>query len=209
MTLKEIFKKVLSAPYIQLKENAASYFAECSGETLTLLFQGSNGKEDWKNNFDFPAKPYREMKDIWFVHRGFLRVFKTIEPYIAPMIADKNVRRIVIAGYSHGAALALLCHEYTVFHRPDIAPFIDGYGFGCPRVVWWKPNKHVLGRFARFTVIRNCRDLVTHVPPRLFGFRHVGTMRKIGDGAAYGPIKSHFPENYLTELDKLQRRHGI
>ncbi len=209
MTLKEIFEKVLGAPYIQLEENAASYYAERSGETLTLLFQGSDGKEDWMNNFDFPAKPYHEMADVWFVHRGFLRVFKTIEPYIAPMIADKSVRKVVIAGYSHGAALALLCQEYAVFHRPDIAPFIDGYGFGCPRVVWWKPNKRVLARFARFTVIRNCRDLVTHLPPRLFGFRHAGTMRKIGDGAKYGPIRSHFPENYLTELDKLQRRHGI
>ena len=207
--MKDIFERVLNAEYIELPEYTASYCTEREGETLYILFEKSNGKEDWRNNFAFPAKAYKEMQDKWYVHRGFLRVFKTIEPHIAPLIEDKTIRRIVVAGYSHGAALALLCHEYCVFHRPDIAPFIDGYGFGCPRVVWWKPNKRVLARFARFTVIRNCRDLVTHLPPRLFGFRHVGTMRKIGDGAKYGQIESHFAENYLTELDKLQRRHGI
>ncbi len=208
-TMLQLFKQILEAPYIQLEENAASYYLRRDGETLYLLFEASNGKEDWKNNFDFPAKPYKEMVDVWFVHRGFLRVWKTIEPHVAESVADPSVKKIIIGGYSHGAAIAVLCHEYCVFHRPDIAPFIDGYGFGCPRVVWWKPNKRVLSRFARFTVIRNCRDLVTHLPPRIFGFRHVGAMRKVGDGAKYGPIKSHYPENYLSELDKLQRRHGI
>lgn len=209
MYLCDLFNRVINVPYIQLQENAASYYTEREGDTLCIYFECSNGATDWKNNFDFPAKPYREMKDLWFVHRGFLRVFKTVEPYIAPLVADKSVKQIIVAGYSHGAALALLCHEYCVFHRPDIAPFIDGYGFGCPRVVWGFYNKKLKARFERFTVIRNCRDIVTHVPPACFGFRHVGKMKHVGKGKKYGLIKSHRAENYLVELQILHRREWI
>lgn len=203
-TLLTLFEWVLQVPYHQLEENAASYFTKRDGDTLYLFFEKSNGKEDWKNNFDFPAKPYREMKDLWFVHRGFLKVFKTIEPYIEAEVNDPTVKHIVIGGYSHGAALALLCHEYCVFHRPDIAKEIYGAGFGCPRVVWGKLNKRLKARFAQFVVIRNCRDLITHLPPWLFGFRHVGKMYKIGCHERYGIIKSHYAENYLKELFLLE-----
>ena len=80
--LSDLYNRVLTAKYIQLEENAASYCTEVSGDTLYILFEWSNGKVDWKNNFDFPAKPYGEMKHRWFVHRGFLRVWKTIRDEI-------------------------------------------------------------------------------------------------------------------------------
>ena len=200
--LYALFERTLNGAYIELKEHAASYRVEREGETLFLFFEKSNGAEDWRNNLDFPAKPYREMKDLWFVHRGFLRVFKAIEPHIAPLIEDKKVREIIISGYSHGAALALLCHEYCVFHRPDIAPRITGFGFGCPRVVWGVLKKTLKERFKQFTVIRNCSDIVTHVPPALFGFRHVGKMLHIGRGERYGLIKSHYAKKYISALSK-------
>lgn len=204
--LYQLFVRTLEGEYIQLQEHAASYRVERCGTTLYLFFEKSNGAVDWLNNLDFPARPYREMKEPWFVHRGFLRVFKAIEPHIAPLVEDRRVQKIIISGYSHGAALALLCHEYCVFHRPDLAGKIEGFGFGCPRVVWIFLNKRLKARLERFTVIRNGRDLVTHLPPLLFGFRHVGKMMRIGKGAGYGAIKAHRPENYLSELKKLSRK---
>lgn len=202
-TLLELFRNINSVPYTQLEENSASYYTRREGDTLYILFEPSNGKEDWKNNFNFPAKPYKEMKDIWFVHRGFLRVWKTIEPRVAPLIQSKRVRHIVIGGYSHGAAIALLCHEYCMFHRRDIALFIEGYGFGCPRVIWGFLKKRMKERFKNFTFIRNDKDIVTHLPPVLFGFRHVGKKLHIGKGKHYGLVKSHYPENYIKELMTL------
>lgn len=202
--LLELFIRTLEGSYTQLKENAASYRTEQRDGTLFLFFEKSNGAVDWRNNFDFPAKPYREMEDVWFVHRGFLRVFKSIEPHIAPLISDVNVQEIVISGYSHGAALALLCHEYCVYHRPDIKEKIRGYGFGCPRVLWGCLNDRLKERFKNFRVIRNGNDLVTHLPPVLFGFRHVGKKICIGKGAWYGPIDAHRPGNYLYELKHYQ-----
>ena len=201
--LYELFSNTLNTSYIQLAENSASYMTTVVGDRLYLYFEKSNGATDWKNNLDFPAKPYNEMQGTWFVHRGFLRVFKTIKPYIAPYVADTNIKSIVISGYSHGAALALLAHEYCVFNRPDIKNSIMGYGFGCPRVVWGTISAKLQARFNNFTVVRNCRDIVTHLPPILFGFHHVGKMLHIGKNANYNGIDSHRADNYLSSLRLL------
>ena len=195
MTLKSIFEKVLNARYTHIEQETASFATERDGTTLYILFEWSNGATDWRNNFDFPAKPYRDMKSLWFAHRGFLRVWKTIEPYLHKAIMDLTVDKIIIAGYSHGAAIALLCHEYCKFNRLDIP--VEGYGFGCPRVAWGFLGETVKQRFDGFTVIRNRRDLITCVPPIWLGFRHVGNVKTIG---RTNPIKDHFSERYLIEL---------
>lgn len=202
MTMYQLFDRTLRAPYSQIKENAASYFSKREGNALYLFFEKSNGATDWKNNLDFPAKPYRSMSELWFVHRGFLRVFRTIEPLITPLVSDKSVKKIVISGYSHGAAIALLCHEFCVFNRPDIATNIVGFGFGCPRVVWGFLRKSVKTRLKNFTVVRNCRDIVTHLPPWILGYRHVGRVLHIGRERRLSGVDSHRPEYYLEELSR-------
>lgn len=206
--LKELFNKLLDLKdkYVHL-ENDASFYLERQGNTLHIYFEDSNGATDWKNNFKFAAKsvvsvkkPYKNMSDKWKAHRGFLGVWKTIEPYLQPYICDLTVNKIVIGGYSHGAAIALLCYEYCKYNRPDISENIEGYGFGCPRVVWGFVGKSVKERFNGFLVIKNGKDLVTHVPPALFGYRHVGNILKIGRNKGYRPIESHYPDKYLIEL---------
>lgn len=201
--LLDLFKQVLSVEYTSIAKSEASFFYEVRGKVLYIFFEHSNGIVDWRNNFDFPAKPYKEMGGIWYVHRGFLRVWKSAKRYLKTQIFNPDLDGIVIVGYSHGAALALLCHEFCVFNRPDIADNIVGYGFGCPRVVFGCLKRNICERFKNFYVIRNCRDIVTHVPPVLFGFRHVGNIIHIGQQAKYGPIDSHRPENYLAQLEKL------
>lgn len=207
MTLRALFELVRSSSYIEL-ENGASYQLLRNGTHLTVLFQESNGKLDWRANFAFAARPYKDMNEKWWCHRGFLRMWKACEEQLEATLLNPEVTDITIAGYSHGAALAVLCHEWCVFHRPDIAASIHGYGFGCPRVLW-RANKKVLDRWCNFTVVRCCKDLVTHLPPRLFGYKHVGLMRHIGRGAGYRPIKSHYPDKYLTELRLLEDKYGI
>lgn len=200
--LLEYFKSVLNAKYTHLEEETASFAYEVKEEdgfkSLHIYFECSNGATDWKNNFDFPAKPYRDMEDKWYAHRGFLRVWKVIEPHLKEVIMTPDIRYIHIYGYSHGAAIALLCHEYCKYHRPDIN--VWGYGFGSPRVIWGFPNKRVKERFMGFTVIRNKKDIVTHLPPALFGFRHY-RVRTIGDGS-YSCIDAHRPGSYIAELEK-------
>lgn len=196
--LKELYEKILNARYIHIDQETASYIYGVEGNTLYILFEWSNGKTDWFNNFDFPARPYRDMHDKWYAHRGFMRVWKVIEPNIKDVICDQTIKKIIIGGYSHGAAIAVLCHEYCKFNRPDAD--IRGYGYGCPRVVWGFLRKAVRKRFEGFTVIRNGRDIVTFVPPAILGYRHIGNLIEIGKDADYNPIDAHRPENYIKEL---------
>lgn len=202
MTLKKLFEKVLHVNHIQLEEETASYFVEREGDTLRLLFEKSNGRTDWMNNLDFPAKPYRDMEDQWHAHRGFLRVWKAMEPHLADLIADPTVKRIEIAGYSHGGAVALLCFEYCKYHRPEIE--VVGFGFGAPRVVWGPVPEKVKARLEGFVVIRNGADLVTHLPPLFFGYRHTGPVCHVyKHGMGVTPIKDHYPDKYRACLSCL------
>lgn len=196
----DILQQCLVVPYFR-HGATADYAAVRTGGSLYLYFEDSNGRGDWKRNLDFPAKPYRRQKDgLWFCHRGFLRVWKDLEPVLAPMIADSSVRRIVVAGYSHGAALAVLCHEYIWFHRPDLRGALEGWGFGCPRVLWGPMPQSLYRRWDTFITVRNVPDLVTHLPPSLLGYHHVGTMLEIGAKGRYSPTEAHLAENYLHEL---------
>lgn len=197
MNLHDTFKECLQAEYSHC-ENDGDYCLKREGNTLKIFFEWSSGEGDWRNNFDFPAKPYRHMKHLWFCHRGFLKVWKSIEPYLAEHINNAEINRIEIVGYSHGAAIALLCYEYCIFNRPDID--IEGVGIGCPRVFWGIVPKKVKERFKNFTVVRNGVDIVTHVPPALFGFRHISAIFEIGQDKSKGLIDDHRPENYLENL---------
>lgn len=187
----------LNTDYTQV-ENAGDYAIKREGNVLKILFEWSDGAEDWKNNFDFPMKPYKHMENLWFCHRGFLKVWKSIEPYLTNEISNTEVKKIQIIGYSHGAAIALLCYEYCIYHRPDCD--VQGVGFGCPRAFWGYVPKSVKERFKNFKVVRNGNDIVTHVPPALFGFRHISDIIEIGNGMTDGAIDDHRPENYLKNL---------
>jgi hypothetical protein len=204
--LSEIFNSVLDAEYTHLEKETASYWYAKEGNTLTIRFEWSNGKTDWLNNFDFPAKPYRDMGDKWYAHRGFLKVWKAIEPHLASAIKDLDIEVIDIAGYSHGAAIALLCHEYCKYNRVDCK--VTGVGYGCPRVIWGFLKTPVKRRFEGFTVVRNKRDMVTHVPPAIFGFRHPNSLLKLDDGIPCNSIDAHRPEEYIKSLTKYEEENA-
>lgn len=200
MNLSSLFIHCLHASYTHI-QNSADFALERIDSTLYIYFASSEGVEDWRNNLDFPARAYRsDDQPIWFAHRGFLRVWESIIDYIATDLADSTVERFVITGYSHGAALAALCHEYVWRNRPDLRRQVEGYGFGCPRVIWGIPSACLKERWDRFTVIRNLDDIVTHLPPAFLGYTHVGKLLEIGQRGKYSGIDAHRPENILVEL---------
>ena len=194
-----LFEACLSKSYRET-ENGGSWAFDRFGETLFLWFQQSHGVTDWLNNLNFHATPYHEMTPQWYCHAGFLSVWKSILPHLTSLIEDGNVKRICTVGYSHGAALAVLCHEYVWYHRPDLRDRICGFGFGCPRVLHGCVPEEVAIRWEHFFVIRNLDDIVTHLPPRVSGFCHVGKLVEVGSGGKYSAIDAHRPESYLREL---------
>lgn len=103
--LYQMFQDCLNQNYISV-ENDGDYAIHLEEDTLKIFFEWSNGKVDWKNNFSFAVKPYKDMKVVWRCHRGFLKVWKSIKPYIKEDIMNPKIKKIEIVGYSHGAAIA-------------------------------------------------------------------------------------------------------
>ena len=206
----EKFRKCLSfvKEYTHV-ENDGSYHwvldtTEKDEKKLTLYFEWSNGKTDWRNNFKFlaiPWKPYKKQSTLWLCHRGFLKVWKSIEPYIVDDILNPDIKIIDIVGYSHGGALAQLCYEYVKFNRPDVE--VTGVGFGAPRVFWGIARDDVKTRFKGFKVVRNGKDIVTHLPPAIFGYRHISEVVEIGESV--GLIKDHLEDRYIEALTNLNK----
>ena len=206
--LEDLYLRCLNAPYIHT-ENDGDYFYEIKNNILYLYFQCTNGGDDWKNNFDFPAKPYSDMGSKWRCHRGFLRVWKSIKPFLIDVIMDENIEVVYIVGYSHGAAIATLAHEYVWFNRPDLRNNMKGFGFGCPRCYWgFRVKKFLKERWENFYPIRNINDLVTHVPPVLFGFRHVHKVVELENSDLknvhrnHPAVDAHYPDNYIYSIQK-------
>ena len=198
-----LFNRCLKANY-KLTENGGSYSIEVDGNTLYILFECSREKEDWKNNFDFPKTPYKRMNEKWYAHRGFLRVWRSIRDEIECEVSNilfssPSIENIICVGYSHGGALALFATEDMEYNH-GIEYNVSGYGFGAPRVIWGIVPKSLKARLSRYTVIRNIPDIVTHLPPKIFGFRNVGKLIKLGKHFKYNPIKAHYSKSYKTEL---------
>ena len=195
MRLYNLFYECINTRY-EAAGCCANYALRREFNTIYIFFEKSVGKADWKSNLDFPVRAHKS----WFAHRGFLAVWNEIQPYLANAIADRSIKRVIITGYSHGAAIAVLCHEYVWYNRPDLRENLYGYGFGCPRVLWGIKSAEMKKRWEKFTVVRNIDDIVTHVPPLLLGYTHVGNMLKIGERGKYSRIDAHREENILNEL---------
>ena len=197
--LRQLFISCLEAEY-RNSEGMGSYAYLRDGDLLYIFFEKSNGAVDWLNNLSYHATPRGREEDEWFCHEGFLRAFNEILPFIDGAISSPSTRRIITVGYSHGAALALLCHEYIWFKRPDIIDACESYGFGCPRVIFGTVPREG-ERWCNFYVVRNIDDAVTHLPPRFVGYRHVGGLIEIGKAGKYSGIDAHRQENYVIELE--------
>ena len=223
--LSELFHKcAYDIPYQTVGEDVNYAFEEdIKNNTLTIYFQGSSSVWDWVRNFLFKKRPYKDMGIPYRVHRGFLAAWKEVEDIIISKITETNInstnykwKHIIIVGYSHGGALAAFCHECVWFHRPDLREEgLEGYGFEAPRIYGgWHVKKELQERWAKFIVIRDNNDLVTHCPPALFRFCHVGSILKIHGDIKLGPdkwyipncIKSHYPQVVYDGLVKAENK---
>lgn len=191
--LTELFLKCLRGDYIHL--DSVSYAFLYEGAALTILFEDSNGAVDWYRNLDFAAEDYEGA----LVHRGFLSSFLTVEREIADALAPSRLRRVTVAGYSHGGALATLCHAYAYRARPDLRAHLQTVTYGAPRVYRRAPQG-ASAVFARLLRVENEGDIVTDLPPRAFGFSHVGTPLRIGAQGESTPFQAHTAESYLRAL---------
>jgi len=149
-----------------------------------LVFPPTQSTLDWKQNFDFFIVPYKNMTKKWYAHRGFLLKYKSVNDNI--LNAVKGLDNLTITGYSQGAALAVLAHEDIHYNYLNLN--INSIVFGCPKVVTWNAPSVRWSTFVRY---KNGNDIVTHVPPSIFGFKYVGTEIKVGVKRFFLSIRDH------------------
>jgi hypothetical protein len=203
MTKLELFKKACDSGAKTAGKNT-QYTISSDATNIYLAIQGSCDADDWKFNFSFWLKPifslwkkpYKRMNTLWFAHWGFATAWKLAKDQIvADVIAVLENKQLVILGYSHGAALATMAHEYFQFNGYNPTSYV----FGCPRVLWL-PSKTIRSRFLDLTMINRRGDLVAHVPPVLFGYRHIAKPELVGKPALIW-WKRHLISEYTVELD--------
>ena len=171
------------------------FFTDHGTHTVYCCFQGSNGARDWWHNFmampgkgagDRSAEPYRGCG--WRVHAGFARVWRSGNETVmaeARELHGKWARSrplpggrwgaydMVFCGYSHGAALAQLAGENWRFLHGGPTSGTRVITFGSPKLAWGDRAAFHLQSALDLTAWINRADIVTAVPPRSWGFRHV------------------------------------
>ncbi len=205
--LYNLFSRCLTAEYVTVS-NGADIAFQREGDGLYIFFEKSDGLEDWINNLSFCVQPYGEMEHPWRCHGGFLRVFKSTREAINEALSNKKIRSVTLVGYSHGAALALLAQEYIWFNYPNLRKSLRGFGFGCPRVLYGRIPRQVIARWSTFTRVSHRCDLITHLPPAIFGFHHAGRCLRIGKPMLSG-IDAHRPESYQRALSRRMRAEKL
>ena len=217
MKLFELFENCAYKIKYQQAGDSVNYAFVEDGSTLYIYFQGSNSITDWVRNFFFKKVPYKFMGDKFRVHAGFLAAWKEVEDIVINKVTKKKkeefiYKKIIIVGYSHGAALSALAYECIWYNRIDLRrEGIEGYGFEAPRMFGsYRVPIEIKNRWYGFKVIRCNNDIVTHCPLWIFGYCHVGEILKIqGDTKLVENkqpkfIKSHYPQVVLDGLKKYE-----
>lgn len=208
-SIANLFKNTGEVSYTNYGDSVDMAFIE-EANKLYIYLEGSYEISDWVLNFWFVKRPYKDMKIPYKVHGGFLRCWKMIKDVVIAKISSKPYEKIIIVGYSHGAALAMLCHECVWYHRPDIRDKSYTLAIEGPRVyAGFKVKQELKERWDRFYLIRNGVDIVTHVPPKLFGFTHVGNIIEIGHKPSLRFIKDHYPQSVYYAIVEYEKTHKL
>lgn len=161
-----------------------------SEDTLLISFQDSRTTKDWFYNFNFFAKPYHNMKNLFFIHRGFLKKYKAVQQRIHKTIEEFKPKKLLLRGYSLGGALAQICHEDMWFNYPEIN--LETVVFGSPQPFSWF-NAHVLkDRLKNVIRVESEKDIVTYLPSMFLGFWSYGKKIRIGKKALIGFPSGHY-----------------
>lgn len=204
-----IFKKILSANY-ETCGNDLQYAIEYEDETniLYVFFQGSTSKEDWKNNFDFPVKPYSQGQRKLLYHGGYCKTWKSARKIVTGKVMSEARKHenclVVFAGHSQGGCYALEAAEDYEFFMHDM-PTV--FTYGAPKLCYGKRTSDILREHLFIFQFVNTNDPVPYLPP-FPGYCHADRLYKYKKAFNFWRFitgKDHTDyANCQTMIDSLQ-----
>lgn len=182
----ELFEEIKNTQFIQSGDCVDWAVKEYPEEkVIRLIFEESCEKRDWRNNFDFPAKPYKQQENVLWFARGWGNAYKSCNDEIMTALIQmvENCRKkgfysVEICGWSYGGAMALLAAEDYNYRTHDKAGIVT---FGAPKPLWGKKTfNYVMSCVAYAKQYAHVNDVVPFCIP-LPGYRMLNKV-KIGSG---------------------------
>lgn len=184
-------------------ETDVTYFIALRRDAALIVFRGTDSAKDLATDLNFKPKivPYGNYKSKIRVHTGFISAYKNseIRDKIFGMI-NSDIKNIYITGHSFGGALALLCAVDFQYH--DNTRNIEVVVFGCPRVGNRAFAVSYNKRVPNTMRVENGNDIVTKLPFKMLGFRHVKKCFRIGKPRLFGVycLNDHSLNEYFKNL---------
>lgn len=158
--------------FVFIDRGETQAFLAGNDEMIVLSFRGTEPPrlKDWMTD----ARIKRVKGPYGKVHRGFLKGLRVVWSEIVTVIREWQIhaQSLWVTGHSLGGALATL----AVANFGEEAKPVHGlYTFGQPRVggKTFARNFDLDFQSRTFRFVNN-NDVVTRVPPRELGYRHVG-----------------------------------
>lgn len=130
-------------------------------DVIFLVFQGSAGGED--TLLDMTILPKRQSGVL--VHRGFVKALNYLWEPIKDFLLENSDSTFYYCGHSLGGSMAQLA---AVRIEPTAI-----FTFGAPRVGF--SGFKELQKIPHWRFV-NCTDIVTVMPPFIFGYQHAGNL---------------------------------
>ena len=181
--------------FIDRKDNQV--FLMGNKDAIIVAFRGTEPTQlqDWMTDLKIRRKrgPYGK------VHRGFLKGFRAVWPGARAVVDEwqTHAQSLWLTGHSLGGALATLAMASL---GEEARPVYGLYTFGQPRVggKTFARNFDLDFKSRMFRFVNN-NDVVTRVPTRQMGYRHVGQVLLFD---AFGKLQQdlHFWNRFLSRV---------
>ena len=168
---------------------------------VVIAYYGSDSDIDWRNNFHFWKKAYKDCEIPFTAHSGFLKCWKLIRAEVERQVSELNPTAITVTGHSYGGAMAVLCMEDMRYCFPSIK--VQMVTFGAPRVIGWRNWKRIKPRWEGSRQFRCGADAVTCIPFVFMFFHHVVRRTVIGDKPTFFRL---FKSTFYHDLDEYDRQ---
>ena len=164
--------------FISDADTDTQVFIAGDNKKIIISFRGTEGTkiDDWATDARIFKETWTDNNPLGEVHKGFYRALESVWDEITAELnlLRTNNQSVWITGHSLGGALAVLAGATLSLQQPEKS--VNGiYTFGQPRIANASFTKNYNNKLKNITFrFVNNNDVVTRVPPQIFGYSHVG-----------------------------------